>query len=164
MKNGLPKGSVIASSFFNVYISDLPPTESLKLVYADDWTLATQSKTCSHLDSTQSRDIGHLNEYVDYWKLRLNANKTVATCFHLDNKQAARKLKVTLAGQARSKQYLIGPAITKLSAGDLTQIGIQALLLREQKLSSFYASFHIVCGVDVSYETLPVNPALCFIP
>ena len=65
--------------------------------------------------------------------------------------------------QARSKQCLIGPAITKLSAGGLAQIGIQALLSREQKLSSFYASFHIVCGVDVSYETLPVNPAVCFI-
>ena len=66
--------------------------------------------------------------------------------------------------QARSKRYLIGPAITKLSASGLAQIGIQALLSREQKLSSFYSSFHIVCGVDVSYETLPVNPALCFIP
>ena len=32
-------------------------------------------------------------------ELRLNAKKTVATCFHLDNKQAARKLKVTLAGE-----------------------------------------------------------------
>ena len=42
--------------------------------------------------------------------------------------------------------------------------GIQALLSREQKLSSFYASFPILCAVDVSYETLPVNPALCFIP
>ena len=30
---------------------------------ADDWTLATQSKTFSHLESTLSRDIGHLNEY-----------------------------------------------------------------------------------------------------
>ena len=38
-----------------------------------------------------------MNEYFDYWKLRLNAKKTVTTCFHLDNKQAARKLKVTLA-------------------------------------------------------------------
>ena len=69
-----------------------------------------------------------------------------------------------MAVQARSKQCLIGPAITKLSAGDLVQIGIQALLSREQKLSSFYASFHIVCGVDVSYETIPINQALCFIP
>ena len=73
--------------------------KSLKFGYADDWTLATQSNIFSHLESTLSRDIGHLNEYFDDWKLRLNAKKTVATCFHLDNKQAARKLKVTLAGE-----------------------------------------------------------------
>ena len=71
----------------------------MKFGYADDWNLATQSNTFSNLESTLSRDIGHLNEYFDYWKLRLNAKKTVATCFHLDNKQAARKLKVTLAGE-----------------------------------------------------------------
>ena len=81
-----------------VYISDLLPTETLKFKNADNWTLATQSKTYSHLESTLSLDIEHLNEYFDYWKLRLNAKKTVAICFHLDNKQAARKLKVTLAG------------------------------------------------------------------
>ena len=96
--NDISQGSVPAPSFFNVYMSDLPPPESLRFGYADDWTLATQSKTISHLESTLSLDIRHLNEYFDYWKLRLNAKKTVATCFHLDNKQAARKLKVTLAG------------------------------------------------------------------
>ena len=50
LKNGLPQGSVLATSFFKVYISDLPPTESLKFGYADEWTLATQSKTFSHLE------------------------------------------------------------------------------------------------------------------
>ena len=75
LKNGLPQGSVIAPSFFNVYISDLPPTESLKFGYADDWTLATQSKTFSHLESTLSRYIGHLNEYFDYRKLRLTQRR-----------------------------------------------------------------------------------------
>ena len=69
----------------------------LKFGYADDWSLGKQSKTFSHLESILSRDIRHMNEYFDYWKLRLNAKKTVTTCFHLDKKQAARKLKVTLA-------------------------------------------------------------------
>ena len=79
LKNGLPQGSVLAPSFFNVYISDLLPTESLKFGYADDWTLASQSKTFSHLESTLYLDIEHLDEYFDYWKLHLNAKKTVAT-------------------------------------------------------------------------------------
>ena len=93
LMNGLPQGSVLA------------PTESLKFGHADDWTLATQSKTFSHIESTLSLDIEHLNEYFDYWKLRLNAKKTVATCFHLDNKQAARKLKVTLAGDVLEHDF-----------------------------------------------------------
>ena len=97
LKNGLPQGSVLAPSLFTVFISDLPPTESLKFRYADDWTLVSQSNTFSHFESTLSLDIEQLKEYFDYWKLRLNSKKTVATCFHLDNKQAARKLKVTLA-------------------------------------------------------------------
>ena len=100
LMSSLPQGSVFVPSFFNVYISDFPPTESLKFVYADDWTLVTQSKTFfPHLESTLSFDVGHMNEYFDYWKLRLNAKKTMATCFYLDNKHAARKLKVTLAGE-----------------------------------------------------------------
>ena len=94
LKNGLPQGFVLEPSFFNIYTSDIQPTESLKFGYADDWTLVTQSKTFSYLESTLSLDIEHLSEYFDYGKLRLNAKKTVATCFHLDNKQAARKLKV----------------------------------------------------------------------
>ena len=78
MKNDLPQGSVLAPSFLNVYISDFTPTESLKLGYADMWTLGTQSNTFSHLESTLSLDIGHLNEWVAYWKLRPNAKKTLS--------------------------------------------------------------------------------------
>ena len=36
LKNDVPQGSVLASLFFNIYISDLPTTISRKYAYAND--------------------------------------------------------------------------------------------------------------------------------
>ena len=39
LKNGVPQGSVLAPTLFNVYISDLPETTSAQYGYADDLAL-----------------------------------------------------------------------------------------------------------------------------
>ena len=49
IKNGVPQGSVLAPTLFNVYISDMPQTKSIKLGYADDWVLAHQSTSLENL-------------------------------------------------------------------------------------------------------------------
>ena len=72
---------------------------SLKCGYADDWTLATQSKTFTDMHTLRVHSLLVSDTRTRTLKLCVNAKKTVATCFHLDNKQAARKLKVTLAGE-----------------------------------------------------------------
>ena len=43
IRNGVPQSSVIAPTLFNVYISDMPKSQSYKLGYADDWVLAHKS-------------------------------------------------------------------------------------------------------------------------
>ena len=44
LRNGLPQGSVLAPILFNIYISDMPPTTSLRFLYADDSALGYAHK------------------------------------------------------------------------------------------------------------------------
>ena len=85
IKNGVPQGSVIAPTLFNVYISDMPKTESLKFGYADDWALTHQSERWENIEHVLSQDTSALKTYFDKWYLKMNTTKSISTCFHLDN-------------------------------------------------------------------------------
>ena len=94
--------------------------------YADVWTLATQSNKFSHHESKLSLGIGHLTEHFAYWKLRLNAKKTVATCFHLDNKQAAQETKSATSGRTACTRLC-----TKVPRGDSRSVAGEQKIYRE---------------------------------
>ena len=110
IKNGVPQGSVLAPTLFNVYLSDMPETKSVKLGYADDWALSYQSKDWEKLESVLSRDTTELKHYFDKWYLKMNMTKTVSSVFHLNNKQAQNPLTITVDNKTlpieRESKYL----------------------------------------------------------
>ena len=98
-RNGLPQGSVLAPSLFNIYTSDLPLTQSSKYVYADDICLALQNRSLDILSSGLTEDLVSMCAYFKRWKLKLSEAKTVVSAFHLDNNLADAELDVTIDGR-----------------------------------------------------------------
>jgi len=63
--NGLPQGSVLSPTLFNLYIDDLPETESRKFIYADDICCALQAKSFADLEKGLNSDMARLSEFCD---------------------------------------------------------------------------------------------------
>ena len=94
LKNGVPQESVLALLLFNIYMYDLPSMISRKFAYADDLALLHSSGNWKDLEGTLSQDMFTLSAYLQTWRLKLSHTKTVTAAFHLNNREAKRKLKV----------------------------------------------------------------------
>ena len=94
LKNGVPQGSVLAPLLFNIYTYDLPFMISRKFSYADDLALLHSSGNWKDLEGTLSQNMSTLSAYLRTWRLKLSHTKTVTAAFHLNNREAKRKLKV----------------------------------------------------------------------
>ena len=98
-KNGLPQGSVLAPTLFNLHINDLPATTCRKLIYADDICLAHQARMFEDLNTTINTDIAKISKFCKRWRLQPSVAKTVSSTFHSHNAQINQELDVILNGK-----------------------------------------------------------------
>ncbi|KAL4153463.1 hypothetical protein QTP88_001296 [Uroleucon formosanum] len=98
LQNGLPQGSVLSPVLFNVYTSDFVNTTSRKFMYADDVGLVAQADSFEKLEEILNENLSIIHKYFQSWHLTLNPTKTTSIAFHLNNRDANRKLNVMSQG------------------------------------------------------------------
>ena len=72
----------------------MPETTSVKLGYADDWTIPTGARGKVQLEETLTRDIQQIERYFRLWYLTVNTTKTVSYYFHRNNREAEDTLSI----------------------------------------------------------------------
>ncbi len=91
--------SVQSPSLFNIYINDLPATQSCKFIYTDDNCIGTQHRTFDEVENVLNKDMDLMVNFLSRWRLQPSATKTVSSIFRLHNAQAKRELSIFLKGQ-----------------------------------------------------------------
>lgn len=79
-------------------------------MYADDTAIAFQAKTFEDIEKALRADLVRLSRYFAKWRLKPNAAKTVSCVFHLNNREANRRLNIRFNGkrikQDKNPKYL----------------------------------------------------------
>lgn len=83
IKTGVPQGSILGPTLFNLYINDLPQIlQSKTLLFADDTTILISSDNNDNLQTKINSELSLLVDWLSKNKLYLNLSKTKCMFFN----------------------------------------------------------------------------------
>lgn len=103
---GLPQGSVLSPTLFNVYTSDIPRMADTKLaLFADDTALFTAHEDIFIAQNRIQNNLEELISWTNQWRIKINPEKCQAKIFTLRRPRTPPTLKINCS----PIQWNIGP-------------------------------------------------------
>ena len=105
LEEGLPQGSALSCTLFLIFINDLPSLLNVqKALFADDLVIWTTEKYSILARGKLRRALGTITAYCNFWKLKINASKSVYSVFTRSHKEAKQEMHFNLDGSPLTKQ------------------------------------------------------------
>ena len=104
-EEGLPQGSSLSCTLFLIFLNDVSDIlDAEKALFADDLVIWHTSNSTIISQRRLQDDLKRLEEYCNYWKLKVNETKSVYSIFTRSHKDAKKRLNLTVNGSSLSRE------------------------------------------------------------
>ena len=99
LEEGLPQGSSLSCTLFLIFINDLPSLLKVsKALYADDLVIWVSQKYQILAQAKLKRALATISAYCNFWKMKLNVQKTTYAIFSRSHKVAKQTFNFQVDG------------------------------------------------------------------
>ena len=104
LEEGLPQGSALSCTLFLIFMNDLPDLLNIsKALFADDLVIWTTEKYPILARAKLKKALSIIGIYCNFWKLKVNSQKSVYSIFTRSHVQASRNINLTIDDKPLTK-------------------------------------------------------------